>query len=99
MSRLYEFDAPGTVQTSFEYVERDPFRMDAPGGSDTPSPAVLSAPVFVDQEVMATVSDLSPYAAHDQMDASILTRKPRRVARLFVPDSTFALLDVYTNQS
>ena len=53
LSRLYEFGVPGTVRASSEYVDHDPLRTDAPGGSDTSSPAVLSTPVLVGQ-VMAT---------------------------------------------
>ena len=55
LSRLYEFDVPGTMRASTEYVEYNLLRTDTPGSSDTSPPAVLSAPVLVGQEAMATV--------------------------------------------
>ena len=47
LSRLYGFEAPGTVQASLECVEHDPLRMSAPDSSGTSYPAVLSAPVLL----------------------------------------------------
>ena len=54
LSRLYEFDAPGTIRAPSEFVEHDLQRPDVPDASDTSPPAVLSAPVLVGREAIAT---------------------------------------------
>ena len=54
LSRLYEFDAPGTMRAPSEFVEHDLPRTDAPDCSNVSPLAVLSAPVLVGSEALAT---------------------------------------------
>ena len=54
LSHLYKFDAPGTIRAPSEFVEHDLPRTDVPDAHDTFPPAVLSAPVLVGHEALAT---------------------------------------------
>ena len=77
LSRLYEFDAPGTMRAPSEFVEHDLPRTDAPDCSDVSPPAVLSAPVLVGREALATAPRRSTRLA-DKPVAPPVESRPRQ---------------------
>ena len=81
LSCLYEFDAVGIVQASFEYVGHDPLRKDTHGGSDTPL-AVLSDPVLAGKEAMATAPCRQSVAHKPVKDLLLPVAEPKGAASL-----------------
>jgi len=91
LSRMYEFDAPGTIWSHDEYLQCD---LDVADVDSTPLNGVISAPLLVGQEAIAPNVRRSNrladrQAGHDiGRDAFVATPTPKRVILRLGPAAT-----------